>query len=311
MGTVFKVHKNDQEFILKHQPKSFRSQTELDFLHQVKGLDNIVQLKEEVENKDDVFTIINFGHRGNLIELLEDEDFISDIVNIMTLYQKVVEGVISLHKVGIIHADLKLENIVVDIDYNPIIIDFDLAIKKDSMGRGRGSMRYLAPEIHDAIYNHVEVLFDEYVDNYSLGVILYALLTGCFPFDFKLSNENAADVIQNLPLVFDEDFNVALRDIILDCLQVKEYRISTEGLLKKVNEFLKEVPTKTIKKTEIYTLNGMAEKRSEEKEEKSQKVEKPVKEKVEAVILGGARKEFVVNSTTKILILLFGFLNLI
>ena len=79
----------------------------------------------------------------------------------------------------VVHRDLKLENILVDAQLNLKIADFGFASYKsiDTLQSYRGTMTYMAPEIKEGKpYNGRQV------DVFSLGVILFIIVQGIFPF---------------------------------------------------------------------------------------------------------------------------------
>jgi eukaryotic-like serine/threonine-protein kinase len=92
------------------------------------------------------------------------------------------------HAQGIIHRDLKPENIMIDPDVEPIIMDFGLArrvndeIQVTAAGGLLGTPAYMSPEQVGGDQDQI----GPPSDLYSLGVVLYEMLTGTIPFKGKL-----------------------------------------------------------------------------------------------------------------------------
>ena len=116
----------------------------------------------------------------------------------LQLFRKVVEGVQYAHQRGVIHRDLKPSNIIVDADGNPKILDFGLAQIADAdeamrtmfaeAGKVVGTLPYMSPEQIAGRQSEIDVRSDVY----SLGVILYELLTDRLPYDVTGAGREAA-----------------------------------------------------------------------------------------------------------------------
>lgn len=96
------------------------------------------------------------------------------------LFRQIVEGVSYCHARAVTHRDLKLENILLDEDSNVKLIDFGFATCSSADQKSRvfcGTPSYMAPEI---------IARKDYVgppvDVWALGVLLFAMLAGSFPF---------------------------------------------------------------------------------------------------------------------------------
>ncbi len=118
------------------------------------------------------------------------------------LFVKVCHAVSTAHQRGIIHRDLKPSNILVDLDGEPHILDFglakDVSESEDEqpmvslVGQVVGTLPYLSPE---QVTARGEI--DIRTDIYSLGVVLYQLLVGFFPYSVNGDREAVKDSILN------------------------------------------------------------------------------------------------------------------
>jgi serine/threonine protein kinase len=100
------------------------------------------------------------------------------------IFRQIVDGVKYMHSLSVFHRDLKTDNIIVDRSKLVKIIDFGFSVRADSQRRLNlccGTPNYMAPEI---------VLNREYwggpADVWSLGVMLFLITTGDFPFKGSL-----------------------------------------------------------------------------------------------------------------------------
>jgi serine/threonine protein kinase len=111
-----------------------------------------------------------------------------------------------LNTYGIIHRDLKLENIMMTDDSEksiPKLVDFGLSAitGPDQVIQGAvGTVAYAAPEIFQGAQ------YDKSVDVWSLGIIFYALLMGYLPYDSE-DKKQIVKMLLNDPVPFDSEWN--------------------------------------------------------------------------------------------------------
>lgn len=122
-----------------------------------------------------------------------------DLPDLLSLFNRVCEGVRFAHQKGILHRDLKPSNILIDEHGSPRILDFGLARLLDEPGHEQlsmtgqvlGTLPYLAPEQARGGREELDVR----TDIYALGVILFELLTGQYPYPVV---GQIADVLRNI-----------------------------------------------------------------------------------------------------------------
>ena len=145
---------------------------------------------------------------------------------------QVAKGLEAAHDQGIIHRDIKPQNIIISKEGKIKVADFGIArvsTTETITANTMGSVHYISPEQARGGY------CDERSDIYSLGITLYEMMTGTVPFDGESSVVVALKHIQD-PIVPPGDLNPEisrnLEKIILKCTQKKpEYRYGSMASL--------------------------------------------------------------------------------
>ncbi|XP_029989219.1 NUAK family SNF1-like kinase 2 [Sphaeramia orbicularis] len=141
---------------------------------------HIITIYEVFENKDKIVIVMEYASRGDLYDYICDKRNISER-EARHFFRQIVSAVHYCHQNGIVHRDLKLENILLDGSGNVKIADFGLSNLyhgDEYLQTFCGSPLYASPEIvNGRPYRGPEV------DTWSLGVLLYTMVHGTMPFD--------------------------------------------------------------------------------------------------------------------------------
>ncbi|NXL95038.1 NUAK2 kinase, partial [Alectura lathami] len=141
---------------------------------------HIIAVHEVFENSSKIVIVMEYASKGDLYDYISERQRLSE-QEARHFFRQVVSAVYYCHKNGIVHRDLKLENILLDANGNIKIADFGLSnvYQQDKFLQTYcGSPLYASPEIiNGRPYKGPEV------DSWSLGVLLYILVHGTMPFD--------------------------------------------------------------------------------------------------------------------------------
>jgi serine/threonine protein kinase len=195
----------------------------------------------------------------------------SAVTEILALFVKVCHAVNAAHLRGVIHRDLKPSNVRVDSDGEPHVLDFGLAkLSADEIGRfdddsdmqtmtlpGQfvGSLPWASPEQAEGSAN-----IDLRTDVYSLGVLLYQMLTGTFPYEVEGNLHDVLGRIMQASPVRPRSLNARIGDeietIILKCLaKDRERRYQSAGeLARDVERYLAGEPIEAKRDSLNYVL---------------------------------------------------------
>eukprot|EP00041_Stephanoeca_diplocostata_P020062 m.440212 g.440212 ORF g.440212 m.440212 type:complete len:472 (-) comp21465_c0_seq6:183-1598(-) len=162
-------------------------------IHRTLDHPNIVKMLEVIDTDDVLYLVLEFVPGGDLFDyvikhkrLLEHEA--------RKMFRQILSAVEYCHLHGIVHRDLKLENVVLDENRNVKVADFGLSTQflgDADLSTFCGTIGYCAPELlQGRAYDGTKV------DVWSLGVILYTLVCGSLPFNGKCSVSLSGLIIQ-------------------------------------------------------------------------------------------------------------------
>ncbi|XP_041858311.1 myosin light chain kinase, smooth muscle isoform X2 [Melanotaenia boesemani] len=153
----------------------------------------LVQCVDAFEGKSDIVMVLEMISGGELFERIIDEDFELTEREVIKYMLQIIDGVSFIHKQGIVHLDLKPENIMcINKTGSKIkLIDFGLARRLENAGTLKvlfGTPEFVAPEV----INYEAISYP--TDMWSIGVICYILLSGLSPFMGDNDNETLSNV---------------------------------------------------------------------------------------------------------------------
>eukprot|EP00118_Oscarella_pearsei_P004321 m.18291 g.18291 ORF g.18291 m.18291 type:complete len:802 (+) comp27635_c0_seq2:83-2488(+) len=201
---------------------------------------NIIQLFEVVETDNSYYLVTELCGGGELMDHICSDKHL-DEKETKRLLRQIVSAVDHLHKAGIVHRDLKVENLLLDEGRNIKIIDFGLSNIfgtpisadgyhfSDNCHTQCGSPAYAAPEL----LGHKN--YGPEVDVWSIGVNMYAMLTGALPFTVEPFNISVlhAKMLDNKMNPIPDYITPACRDLLVRLLNPRpEQRITLQEVFK-------------------------------------------------------------------------------
>ena len=211
---------------------------------------NITKILELFEDKEYILIIMEYINGGNLFSFLKKHRKVSE-KTAKLLYRQIILGIKYMHQQGIVHRDIKLENILIDLNNNIKICDFGigrvLSSPEQPLFDQCGTPMYIAPEI---LLCSKEKGYKGFpVDIWSSGIVLYILLSGTLPFSFKNSSSSLSESNES-NLSEDNNNNTELQYSIInkEPKEIENISKEAEDLLKKI---LKKNPEKRITCEEI------------------------------------------------------------
>lgn len=180
----------------------------------------------DIGQVDDIhFIVMEYVEGSSLSDMIEYEEVPTNeqLRQRLKIFRQVLEAVRYAHENGVIHRDLKPDNIMVSKTGQVKVMDFGLAFfagqhSLTEVGQVMGTAAYVSPE------QAVGKLTDERTDIYSLGVILFELITGRWPFSAsnplemfrKVAEESAPS-----PRLYNKNISPGLETLVLRSLRKK------------------------------------------------------------------------------------------
>jgi serine/threonine protein kinase/predicted Zn-dependent protease len=222
-----------------------RFSNELKFARKIRH-ENVCQMYDLNEEKGTLYITMEYVSGDDLKSMIRMMGQLSP-GQAISITKQVCDGLEAAHKLGVVHRDLKPQNIMIDRDGNARIMDFGIARSMKAKGiTGTGVMigtpEYMSPEQVEG----KEV--DQRSDIYSMGVILYEMVTGRVPFEgdtpFTIGVKHKSEKPRD-PRELNAQIPDDLSNMILKCMakdQGNRYQ-SAEELRSELIKMEKGIPT--------------------------------------------------------------------
>ena len=164
---------------LTNERQKQKIKIETGIMKSLSNSNNVVKFFETYETKKHICIVMEYICAGDLLSYIKKRSKLTEPVS-KFIFKQIILALQYIHSHNIVHRDIKLDNILIDLDNNIKICDFGVSkiIKKgDIMVEQCGTPAYIAPEI---LKNRGYEGFA--VDIWSAGVVLYAMLSGTVPF---------------------------------------------------------------------------------------------------------------------------------
>ncbi|KAL1138185.1 hypothetical protein AAG570_009877, partial [Ranatra chinensis] len=192
-----------------------------DVLHEVAVLEvckdcpRVVSLHQVFESSSETVLILELACGGELQTLL-DSDEVPTEGQVVRLMKQILDGIVYLHNMNVAHLDLKPQNLVLTGEYpncDVKLCDFGISrhlSKGADVREIQGTPDYVAPEVLS--YEPISLA----TDMWSVGVLMYVLLTGCSPFGGDSKQETFCNITQcrlDFPEELFEDISEEAQDL--------------------------------------------------------------------------------------------------
>ncbi|KNC73894.1 CAMK/CAMKL protein kinase, partial [Sphaeroforma arctica JP610] len=171
---------------------------------------NIIRLYQVVETEYEYYIITEFAPGGEIIDYIAKKEHLTE-KEARRFFRELVSAIDHCHLSGVLHRDLKLENILLSAEKHVLVTDFGLGRSyqaENLCGTFCGTPLYAAPELVSGTK-----YFGPPADIWAMGVVLYAMVVGKPPFQADNMSELYRR-IKNVEFKFPEWCSPEFRDVI-------------------------------------------------------------------------------------------------
>ncbi|KAH1015193.1 testis-specific serine/threonine-protein kinase 3 [Dendroctonus ponderosae] len=200
----------------------------------VKGLrhPNLIRFLQAIETTHRVYIIMEFAENGSLLDIIRKDQHIDEIRS-RKWFKQLTYAIEYCHDRGVVHRDIKCENMLMDDSWNIKLSDFGFARGHMKPKNGQpilsetfcGSYAYASPEILRGIPYQ-----PQFADVWSMGVVLFAMVFGRLPFDDSNYKELIKQVSSKVVFPKDPKVSSGCKSLINKILAPLKSRIRLSGI---------------------------------------------------------------------------------
>jgi len=231
----------DKEVVIKRLPKDKSSDQE-DILNEINAgrilnHRNVAKFVEHFSTNEFAYLVFERIYGSDLFHIIEKRNFTPfNERDVRTIFKQILKAIKHSHDNGIVHRDIKLENILMDSSSGRVtVIDFglcDIVPPGQQSQKFCGSLDYVAPEVVSKRH------YDGFkADVYSLGIVLYTLMFAEFPFVSKDRLHAIKHRLPQPPIAFSEQ-------------KMKRFKISSDAK-DLISKMLRPDPTARLSLEEV------------------------------------------------------------
>lgn len=212
---IISKKKAPEDYLSKFLPREIQVLKRLRHQH-------CITLLEAIETNTRIYLIMNLAENGDLLEHIRNNGAMSDD-KARCFFLQLLSATDYFHSLGIVHRDLKCENLLLDVNLNILVSDFGFArasmiIPETNKHRLSqtfcGSYAYAPPEILRGI------AYDGMLaDIWSLGVVLFTMVSASLPFDDSHLKTLLEQVMRPIHFSSRKDISPEVKDLICKMLQ--------------------------------------------------------------------------------------------
>ncbi|XP_028838426.1 ribosomal protein S6 kinase alpha-4 isoform X1 [Denticeps clupeoides] len=196
-GKLYAMKVLKKAAIVQKAKTAEHTRTERQVLEHIRQSPFLVTLHYAFQTQTKLHLILDYVSGGEMFTHLYQRDHFSED-EVRTYIGEIILALEHLHKLGIVYRDIKLENILLDSEGHVVLTDFGLSKEfldeeKERTYSFCGTIEYMAPEIIRGKSGH-----GKSVDWWSLGILMFELLTGASPFTLEGERNSQSEVSKRI-----------------------------------------------------------------------------------------------------------------